>query len=162
MHPGRCARVLLGSRAIGFVGELHPRWRQGYELAQAPVLFELELDALLERQVAAFRGVAKHQAVQRDIAVLVQESQTHADLLRAVWAAPTGGLLRDAVLFDIYRPKPVVSDGLTVEASVPHKSMALRLTLNSDEATLTEAQIEAAMHAVLTTLVQQVGARQRA
>jgi phenylalanyl-tRNA synthetase beta chain len=162
MHPGRCARVLLGSRAIGFVGELHPRWRQGYELAQAPVLFELELDALLERQVAAFRGVAKHQAVQRDIAVLVQESQTHADLLRAVWAAPTGGLLRDAVLFDIYRPKPVVSDGLTVEASAPHKSMALRLTLNSDEATLTEAQIETAMHAVLTTLVQQVGARQRA
>ena len=162
MHPGRCARVLLGSRAIGFVGELHPRWRQGYELAQAPVLFELELDALLERQIAAFRGVAKHQAVQRDIAVLVQESQTHADLLRAVWAAPTGGLLRDAVLFDIYRPKPVVSDGLTVEASVPHKSMALRLTLNSDDATLTEAQIEAAMHAVLTTLVQQVGARQRA
>jgi phenylalanyl-tRNA synthetase beta chain len=71
-------------------------------------------------------------------------------------------LLQDAVLFDIYRPKPVVSDGLTVEASVPHKSMALRLTLNSDEATLTEAQIEAAMHAVLTTLVQQVGARQRA
>jgi phenylalanyl-tRNA synthetase beta chain len=34
MHPGRCARVLLDGQAIGFVGELHPRWRQQYELAR--------------------------------------------------------------------------------------------------------------------------------
>ena len=49
MHPGRSARVLLGGQAIGFVGELHPRWRQSYELPQAPLLFELDLDAALMR-----------------------------------------------------------------------------------------------------------------
>ena len=68
-------------------------------------MFELELDAVLQRHVPVFQAVAKHQPVQRDIAVWVHEAQSHADLLRAVWAAPTGGLLRDALLFDIYRPK---------------------------------------------------------
>ena len=161
MHPGRCARVLLGDRAIGFVGELHPRWRQGYDLAQAPVMFELELDAVLQRHVPVFQAVAKHQPVQRDIAVWVQEAQSHADLLRAVWAAPTGGLLRDALLFDIYRPKSAAQADPTLEAPAAPKSMALRLTLNSDDATLTEGQIEAAVDAVLATLAEQVGARQR-
>jgi len=162
MHPGRCARVLLAGRAIGFVGELHPRWRQGYDLAQAPVMFELELDAVLQRRVPVFQAVAKHQPVLRDIAVWVQETQSHADLLRAVWAAPTGGLLRDALLFDIYRPKAAAPSELALEAPAAQKSMALRLTLNNDDATLTEAQIEAAVDAVLATLVEQVGARQRA
>jgi phenylalanyl-tRNA synthetase beta chain len=36
MHPGRCASVSVDGKAIGFVGELHPRWRQGWDLAQAP------------------------------------------------------------------------------------------------------------------------------
>jgi phenylalanyl-tRNA synthetase beta chain len=161
MHPGRCARVLLAGREIGFVGELHPRWRQGYDLSQAPVMFELELDAVLQRHVPVFQAVAKHQPVLRDIAVWVHETQSHADLLRAVWAAPTGGLLRDALLFDIYRAKPTVSAVPALDASA-QKSMALRLTLNGDDATLTEAQIEAAVDAVLATLVEQVGARQRA
>jgi phenylalanyl-tRNA synthetase beta chain len=99
--------------------------------------------------------------VLRDIAVWVHETQSHADLLRAVWAAPTGGLLRDALLFDIYRAKPTAPAVPVLDVSA-QKSMALRLTLNSDDATLTEAQIEAAVDAVLATLVEQVGARQRA
>ncbi|MFX8168701.1 hypothetical protein ABTL13_19940, partial [Acinetobacter baumannii] len=50
LHPGRSARVSLNGQAIGFVGELHPRWRQGYEInGSAPVIFELDLDAALTR-----------------------------------------------------------------------------------------------------------------
>lgn len=165
MHPGRCARVILHGQAIGFVGELHPRWRQGYELMQAPVMFELELDAVLQREVPAFKLVAKHQPVERDIAVIVAESVTHAALMQAVWSAPTQGLLREAVLFDVYRAKPqkgvdstaTTGGGLTAD----EKSLAVRLTLNSDEATLTEDQIEAAVQAVVEQLVSGLGARQR-
>jgi phenylalanyl-tRNA synthetase beta chain len=161
MHPGRCATVLLGGVAIGFVGELHPRWRQGYDLAQAPVMFELALDAVLERDLPAFETVAKHQAVERDIAVMVSETVTHAALMAAVWAAPTAGLLRDAILFDVYRPKPAKDpDGAAVPSH--EKSMAVRLTLNSAEATLTEEQIDTAVQAVVSSLVVNLGARQRA
>ncbi len=159
MHPGRCATVVLDGVSIGFVGELHPKWRQTYELAQAPVMFELELDPVLEREVPAFRVVGKFQAVERDIAVMVPESVTHGALMEAVRAAPTMGLLRDAVLFDIYRPKA------GKEAPVPQaleKSMAVRLTLNGETATLTDDQIEAAVQAVLASLKDALGARQRA
>ncbi|MDO9196048.1 phenylalanine--tRNA ligase subunit beta [Rhodoferax sp.] len=160
MHPGRCASVLLGGVSIGFVGELHPRWRQAYDLAQAPVMFELELDAVQRREVPVFETVAKHQAVERDIAVMVSESVTHAALMSAVWAAPTAGLLRDANLFDLYRPKPAKDpDGVAVPSH--EKSMAVRLTLNSDDATLTEEQIDTAVQAVVNALVATLGARQR-
>ena len=159
MHPGRCAQVVLDGKVIGHVGELHPKWRQSYELATAPVVFELALDAVLARPVPEFKPVAKFQAVQRDIAVVVGDNITHAALMAAVWAAPTAGLLRDVQLFDVYRPKlakdAVAADGAT------DRSLAVRLTLNSDESTLTEEQIDASVKAVVDQLVSAVGARQR-
>ncbi|MDR3453250.1 MAG: phenylalanine--tRNA ligase subunit beta [Rhodoferax sp.] len=157
LHPGRCARVLVNGVAIGFVGELHPKWRQGYNLAQAPVLFELALDAVQARAVPAFKPVAKFQAVARDIAVIVPEKVTHAALIETIHAAATGGLLRDATLFDVYRPKQ--SGGGMSEGE---KSLAVRLTLNSDDATLTDEQIEAQVQAVIQRLTSQLGARLRA
>ncbi len=157
MHPGRCARVLLDGMAIGFVGELHPKWRQAYDLAQAPLMFELELDALLQREVPVFTSVAKHQAVERDIAVMVNENVTHAALRAAIGSAPTAGLLRNAVLFDIYRPKSAKD----MDAPDLAKSYAIRLTFNGEDATLTEEQIDNATQAVLASLVSQLGARQR-
>jgi len=161
MHPGRCARVRLNDVAIGFVGELHPRWRQAYDLAQAPLMFELELDAVLQRQVPVFKTVSKHQSVERDIAVMVDEKVTHAALMDAIWAAPTQNLLRDATLFDVYRPKSTQASG---EIAVPNqeKSLAVRLILNTDSTTLTEEQIEATVQAVVSSLVSKLGARQRA
>lgn len=160
LHPGRTAEVKIQGRSIGFVGELHPKWRQSYELAAAPVVFELELDAVLARQVPAFQSVAKFQAVQRDIAVVVADQVTHADLISAVKSAPTQGLLRDVQLFDVYRPK--LAKDAEVIAGSTDRSLALRVTLNSDESTLTEDQIESAMKAVVEQLVTSVGARQRA
>ena len=158
MHPGRCAQVMLGGRAIGFVGELHPKWRQAYELAQAPILFELDLDPVMQRVVPVFKSVAKFQAVQRDIAVVVADQVNHAALMTAIWAAPTAGLLQDAQLFDVYRPKP----GLDAPSGAGDRSLAVRLTLNSDDATLTEEQIESVVKAVVGQLTTDLGARQRA
>ena len=163
MHPGRCARVVVNGRAIGFVGELHPQWRQAYELTSAPVLFELDLESVLARPVPVFQGVAKFQAVQRDIAVVVDDAVTHAALMSAIWSAPTAGLLRDAQLFDVYRPKvtgEVAQSAQSVQSS--QRSLAVRLTLNSDEATLTDVQIESTVAAVISQLQTALGARQRA
>ena len=163
MHPGRCAQVLLAGRAIGFVGELHPQWRQSWELPQAPVLFELELDAVLQRVVPQFKAVPKHQSVERDLAVVVAESVTHAQLMAAIHSAVPEALLRDAVLFDVYRPKPVKgADAAPTTGLAPgEKSLAVRLTLGSGEVTLTEADIDAAVQAVVAQLAAQTGARLR-
>ena len=159
MHPGRCAQVLVHGVAIGFVGELHPKWRQSYDLASAPVMFELDLEAVLQRPVPEFTPVSKHQSVQRDLAVLVGDNVTHAALMAAIWAAPSGGLLRDATLFDVYRPK--ATGAPVVGAQLGEKSLAVRLTLNSDDATLTDDQIDHAVRSVVEQLSASIGARQR-
>ncbi|MBX9936866.1 MAG: phenylalanine--tRNA ligase subunit beta [Burkholderiaceae bacterium] len=163
MHPGRCARVLLAGRAIGFVGELHPQWRQSWELPQAPILFELELDAVLQRSVPQFKTVPKHQSVQRDLAVVVAEQVSHAQLMAAIEAAVSPDMLRQAVLFDVYRPKPVkgAEAAPATGLAVGEKSLAVRLTLGSGEATLTDAEIEAAVAAVVAQLAEQTGAKLR-
>jgi phenylalanyl-tRNA synthetase beta chain len=158
LHPGRCAKVVVNGVDVGFVGELHPKWRQSYDLNQAPVLFEVDLDAVLCREIPRFKQVPKFQAIERDIAVLVNESVSHDALMAAIWAAPVGGVLRDALLFDIYRPKSAA----TADGQITDKSMAVRLTLNAtDEAALTEAQIDATVAAVVSTLAERIGARQR-
>ncbi|GBU14795.1 phenylalanine--tRNA ligase beta subunit [Polaromonas sp.] len=157
MHPGRCASVSLDGRQIGFVGELHPQWRQSYELAQAPVLFELELDAVLQRPVPVFKAVSKQQPVERDLALIVAESVTHAALMAAIYGADTQGLLKDAKLFDVYRPQQA---GTSLQLG--EKSLAVRLLLSSDTATLTEEAIEAAVQAVLVKVQNDLQGRLRA
>ena len=164
MHPGRCARVLVQGRAVGFVGELHPQWRQSWELPQAPVMFELELDAVLLRKVPRFTAVAKHQAVERDLAIVVAERVTHSEVMAAVESAVPGTLLRSAVLFDVYRPKaqkPGEESSTTAGVAAGEKSLAVRLTLGSGEASLTEAEIEAAVQAVVAQLAARTGGRLR-
>jgi phenylalanyl-tRNA synthetase beta chain len=152
MHPGRCASVKLNGKVLGYVGELHPRWRQAWDLQQAPIMFELDLDAVLHHEVPVAQSVARFQAVERDIAVVVAEKVTHADLMAVIHEAPTLGLLRSAVLFDVFRPQ--VTEGI-------EKSLAVRLSLSSDEATLTDVQIESTVKAVLDHLALKLSARLR-
>jgi phenylalanyl-tRNA synthetase beta chain len=109
--------------------------------------------------VAEFKPVAKLQPVQRDIAIVVGDDVTHSALMAAIWAAPTDGLLRDAQLFDVYRPK-LAKDAVPVDGATD-RSLAVRLTLNSDEATLSEVQIESAVKAIVDQLTGPLGGRQR-
>ncbi|MCY7318751.1 MAG: phenylalanine--tRNA ligase subunit beta [Ramlibacter sp.] len=156
MHPGRCARIMIGATEVGFMGELHPRWRQQWELPQAPVLFEIDLEAVLARQVPAFSPVPRYQPAQRDIAVIVKDAVGHAALVDAIEAADTAGLLRESLLFDLYKPREA---GAGVAAD--EKSMAVRLTLGSADATLTDEQIDGAVHAVIDSIATRVGGRLR-
>ncbi|MDB5944662.1 MAG: pheT [Ramlibacter sp.] len=156
MHPGRCARIVIGGRDVGVIGELHPRWRQRWEFAQAPVLFELDLAAVLERPVASFAPVPRFQPAERDIAMIVKDSVSHAAVMNAIRSAATGGLLRDAMLFDLYKPKQA-SGGVAAD----EKSMAVRLTLGSAEATLTDEQIDGAVQAVIDSIATGLGGRLR-
>jgi phenylalanyl-tRNA synthetase beta chain len=152
MHPGRCASVWLEGQCIGHLGEMHPRWRQQYDLAQAPIFFELDWTAVLQRPVPEFAPVSRHQAVERDLAIVVQESVTHDAVMHAICAIDTAWLKR-ATLFDVYRPK--VADGWN------EKSLAVRLVLNRDDASLTDEAIESTVASVLKSLSEHVGARLR-
>jgi phenylalanyl-tRNA synthetase beta chain len=156
MHPGRCAAVLLDGREIGVVGELHPRWRQKWELPHAPIVFELELDAVTARKIPQFQPVPKFQPAQRDIAVILGDKVSHDAVIEAVRAANTSGLLQDAFLFDVYKPKQA-SAGMAMN----EKSVAVRLTLASSEATLTDEEIDAAVKSVIDSIAVRLGGRLR-
>jgi len=156
-HPGRCARISLGDQAVGWLGEMHPQWRQLWDLSHAPVMFELQLHALLHKPVPKAAVVPKLQAVERDIAVVVSEDVSHQLLMDCIWVAPTQGLLQDAVLFDVYRPTKEAGS-----VAMGEKSLAVRLILQStDDATLTDTQIEQVVQAVVQQLTQQLNARLR-
>lgn len=156
MHPGRCAAIRVDGREVGFVGELHPRWRQKWELPQVPLLFELDLDAVTARQVPAFEPVPRFQPAERDLAVIVGEQVTHDQLLAAIRSADTGGLLREAMLFDVYKPQQA-----TAGLAMNEKSLAVRLTLARSDATLTDEQIESAVRAVVERVTARLGGRLR-
>ena len=157
MHPGRCASVSVNGQEIGFVGELHPQWRQSYDLAQAPLLFELALNAVLEREVPAFMLVSKLHPVERDIAVIVPEDTKYSALMGAIFGADTQGLLADATLFDVYRPQHA-----NTTMQLGEKSLAVRLVLWSTSATLTDEKIDAVVQSVLNNLKEKLQARLRA
>src|SRR5690606_25591107 len=122
LHAGRCARVRSGERHAGVAGELQPPSRQQWDLPHAPGVFELDLDAVAERDVPSFVQVPKFQPAERDIAIIVSDTVTHDALMEAVHSAQTGGLLQGAQLFDVYKPKQA---GAGLAAN--EKSLAVRL-----------------------------------
>ena len=155
LHPGRSARVQVNGLAIGWIGELHPRWRQGYELPQAPIVFELDLAAVTARPMPAFQAIARHPAAVRDLALVVPESASHDGLITALRADP-GGLVQSATLFDVYKPSAASTDIAPGE-----RSMAVRLELLDNATTLTDERIDAAIAAAVARATQALGARLR-
>ncbi len=154
-HPGRSTRVMLDGIAVGFVGELHPRWRQAYDLPHSPMLAELDLDALRERPLPGFAPLPRHLGAWRDLALVVPEASSHDTLIAALRDDPTG-LVRQATLFDVWRPKSAGGD-----IAAGERSMAVRLELLDPDTTLTDERIDAAVAEALARAAQAVGARLR-
>jgi phenylalanyl-tRNA synthetase beta chain len=155
LHPGRSARVELDGVVVGHVGELHPRWRQAYELPSAPVLFELALDGLLGLPLPAFAALPRQQSIRRDLALIAPDAVTHDALIAALRGAPVP-LLRAVELFDVYRPATTSAD-----LAAGERSLAVRLELRDDEATLTDERIESALAELLAHVQARLGVRLR-
>lgn len=151
LHPGRTARIYRGDRACGWLGELHPEITRALELASAPYLFELELDVLLPAAVPAAAPLSRFPSVRRDLAVVVKESVTISELRHSVTVAASS-LLRELKVFDVYRG-PGIESG--------RKSVALGLILQDNSRTLTDADTDAVMTAVVARLRSDVEAQVR-
>ena len=155
LHPGRSARLVIDGEVVGHVGELHPRWKQAYELPAAPVVFELQLAALLRGTVPSFVPLPRQQSVWRDIAVVADDTVSHASLMKAVQGTG-GGMIRSVNLFDVFRPHTASAD-----LALTERSLAVRIELLDDEVTLTDERIDAAVAQVIERLQAQLGVRLR-
>jgi phenylalanyl-tRNA synthetase beta chain len=143
LHPGRSASVELDGQCIGFIGELHPRWQQKYELPQAPVLFEVDAAACQARVLAHYRDISKFPGATRDLALLVGQEVAAQDLLDTFHAQlkvnPSGSIVQAIVLFDEYRGKGLEEN---------QKSLAFRFSLQDTQTTLQDDVVDAVMTAL--------------
>jgi phenylalanyl-tRNA synthetase beta chain len=155
LHPGRSAAIELDGERVGYVGELHPRWQQAYELPGSVVVFEIDAEALLRRSLPTFEPLPKQQSAWRDIAVVAGPEVRH-DALMAAIAAAAQPSVRDATLFDIFTPK-----GGAAGIAEGERSLAVRLEIRDDARTLTDEQIDRVVAAVLASLQQRLGVRLR-
>jgi phenylalanyl-tRNA synthetase beta chain len=157
LHPGRCASVEVDGKVVGLIGELHPRWLQKYDLPQAPVLFEVDADALRTRDVPRYTEISKFPGATRDLALVVKQdvpAQALIDAFQLELASnPLGKLVQAVVLFDEYRGKGLEHD---------EKSLAFRFGLQDTQSTLQDDAVEAIMTALATAAQQKHGARLRA
>jgi phenylalanyl-tRNA synthetase beta chain len=157
LHPGRCASVEVDGKVVGIIGELHPRWLQKYDLPQAPVLFEVDADALRARTVPSYTEISKFPGATRDLALVVKQDVPAQALLDAFQAELTsnalGKLVQAVVLFDEYRGKGLEQD---------EKSLAFRFGLQDTQSTLQDDAVEAIMAALASAAQQKHGAKLRA
>ena len=132
LHPGRAAEIVSDGRVIGFVGELHPKWLQKYDLPQAPLVFEINMVAVCRREKTRYQAVSKFQSVRRDLAFVLPENVSYAELEGSLKAV-NSPLVREIALFDVYR-----GAGLPENS----KSMAVKIILQDMENTLTDEAVE--------------------
>ena len=150
LHPGRAAEIVSDGRVIGFVGELHPKWLQKYDLPQAPLVFEIDMAAVLQRGKTHYQPVSKFQAVRRDLAFVLPENVSYAELESSLKTV-SSPLVQEITLFDVYRGTGL-PEGM--------KSMAVKVLLQDMENTLTDEAVEPVM-ANLVDAAAAVGGRLR-
>ena len=157
LHPGRCATLQFGSKIIaGWFGELHPRALETLDVEGPLVAFEITLDAIPAPKARPTKAKPKLERsefmpLERDLAFVTPESTRAADLLKAALSADRA-LVTNADVFDVYRG-----------AGVPegHKSVAISVTLQPKERTLTDAEIEATVAKIVAEVAKKTGATLR-
>jgi phenylalanyl-tRNA synthetase beta chain len=156
-HPGRSGTIRLGNQVLATFGMLHPRILAAFDVKGAAAAFEVDLDRIPPAKKA--KGTARpllkaspYQPVDRDFAFVVDSAVTADAILRAARSAERE-LIVDLGVFDLY-------EGATVGAG--KKSIAISVRLQSQAATLTDAEIEAIAARIVAAVAKATGAVLRA
>ncbi|HZO01970.1 MAG TPA: phenylalanine--tRNA ligase subunit beta [Burkholderiales bacterium] len=150
-HPGRSARVSLGGAPVGWIGELHPKWQQKYELPQAPVLFELDAGPLQTVPLPHPAVPSDQPTVVRDISMLFPLETPVQAIFDAIQAEKPP-IVRLITLLSLFRGPGVPAD---------RKSLAFRVVMQHTERTLTDAEADAARDALVALLGRKFAASLR-
>ena len=152
LHPGRSARITdAAGRPLGWIGALHPGQAEALGIEGELLLCEIALAGFAFERPARFASISRFPAVQRDLAVLVDESVAAGDLLATVRSV-AGDVLADVRIFDVYQ-------GEGVEAGF--KSVAIHLTFQEISRTLTNDDSDRLVKEILAALIAQYHAKLR-
>jgi phenylalanyl-tRNA synthetase beta chain len=133
LHPGKACRIHLGDEDIGIMGEVNPGMSELFDLKEKVFLFELNFQKIVARMTErrTFTPLPRYPAVNRDLAVVVDEPVAAGDILQALWKA-SEGWIKEIRLFDLYRGNPVPPG---------KKSLAFRLIYQKEDRTLTDREV---------------------
>ena len=151
LQPGQSAEIVRADEVIGVLGKLHPRLAKDYDLKRAVYVFELDAAKALESAAPKAEIISRFPAIRRDIAVVVDDKVTAAELVEVV-ASAAPKLIRDVRIFDIYK-------GDKIEAG--RKSVAIGLILQETSRTLTDDDADTALAAAVTKLEDKFAAELR-
>ena len=152
LHPGRQALVKANNVPCIVFGEVHPEVAENYGIEKRVYVAEIELDKLLDinKRKTVYKPLPKFPAVERDFAFLCDKDISVGTLEQAITKG-AGRLLEKIVLFDIYEGSQIPEG---------KKSVAFSVFLRSNEATLTDEQINKATENIIDKL-EKVGAELR-
>ncbi len=148
LRPGRSASVMLGSEAVGWIGELHPVISQKLELKKPAIVFSLQIEKLLDARLPVYRSYSKFPSLRRDLAVVVP-IDVSADALKQCVTIAAGTALQNVKVFDVYR-------GPGIDSS--RKSIGLGLILQDTSRTLTDEDADRTVATVVEHLQSELGA----
>ncbi len=151
LHSGVSADIISeDGKVIGWFGKVHKTVLKNYDISQDVYYGEIDTDylaSLPEKQYET-KEISKFPTVERDIAIVVDEKLTNAELESAIRSAG-GKILFDVKLFDVYRSKLLTAG---------KKSMAYKIIFMSEEKTLTGEEINSAVNKILRSLEHRFGA----
>ena len=147
-HPGQSAAIMLGDEEIGFIGQIHPSIAQKIGLNGKVFACEVLIDKISQRDVANAKEISKFPANRRDLALIVAENVPSGDIIEACRAV-AGEKLTNVNLFDVYQGQGIAEG---------QKSLAISLTIQDNEKTLEEEEINAVISVVLTELKRRFNA----
>jgi phenylalanyl-tRNA synthetase beta chain len=151
LHPGRSATIMLNGQAIGWIGELHPKWQQQFELPSAPIVFSLDVAAVSRAAPIRYAPISRMQPVRRDVALLVDDQVSNQAILDRVNKLKLPNLV-DFGLFDLYR-------GSNLDSG--KKSLAFRIVMQDTERTLTDIEADQVVANFVEVMSQEFGATLR-
>jgi phenylalanyl-tRNA synthetase beta chain len=154
LHPGRAAFILVKGERVGFIGEVHPKVADKFELPMERVaVAEINLEKVLPHiSLETYRNVPRLQTISQDVAIILAEDKLAVEVEKLI--RETGGkMLVNITLFDIYRGKPIPAG---------KKSLAYRLFFQPEDRTLTEAEISKLREKIEKRLTRELGAEFRA
>ena len=152
LHPGQCAELWVDGQSIGWVGALHPRLVQAFDLAAAPLLFELDSQVLAQRGLPRHAMLSRFPQMRRDLAFVLDAHTPAGELLAALREA-SAGFVRSIDVFDDYRGKGVPEN---------QKSLAIRVVMQDTERTLTDQEVDEAVQKLVSAARRQCNASLRA
>ncbi|NDP48098.1 MAG: phenylalanine--tRNA ligase subunit beta [Sulfuriferula multivorans] len=152
LHPGQSAELWHDGKPIGWIGALHPRLVQAFDLSSAPMLFEIDAQVLAQRGVPRHATVSRFPLVRRDLA-FVLDVQTPAGELLAALREGAPAQVRSIDVFDDYRGKGMAEN---------QKSLAIRVVMQDTQRTLTDQEVEDSVQKLVETARRQCNASLRA